>query len=143
MRPTGALAGSYRIDWRHLHACSETLHDGITKFVLINVAFIYTPMNMYTLLVAYFNVRRQVPMGVGTDVTTTAAIRHVYFELRPKTLPIILQPLFIDGAVVVGMIEEVDESFASVFLDVCMDHVVCTTHHFGHDTVWFPEEATC
>merc|ERR1719456_603756 len=98
---------------------------------------------MNTLLVADFDIIWQMPMGIRANLITSAAVGHVKCKLCPKTFPVICQFLFIDRAVVVSMVEEVDESFTLVHLDICANQIVCAAHHFRHNAILLPEEATC
>jgi len=141
MTSTRAYASTDRIHWRPLHACLKTLDDWITKFVLVCFAFICALVNVNTLRVAHLDFVRQVSMGISADFATFGTVRNMHGKLCPKTLPVSARE--VDGTMVIGMVEKVDEPFACVLLNVCVDHVFLTTHNLRHDTVWLPEEATC
>jgi hypothetical protein len=60
-------------------------------------------------------------MGVRADLWAMATFRNMHLKLRPKTFPVSIKVFITVGAVVIGMVEEVDEPFTFVILDVCND----------------------
>lgn len=93
-------------------------------------------MNMDALCMASVDFFGQVPMGVSTDISAKATVRKVHCKFCPKTFLVRIPVLFqLQGAVIIGMIEEVDELLTFVLEDVRIDDVIFATHYLRHHAI--------